>query len=279
MAGFETLEEHRQFGGTQGVYRHSSAETGCAMTFAVYIPEGPGPWPVLTYLSGLTCTHANVMDKGGAQRCCAEHGIALVMPDTSPRGLNLPGEDAAHDFGTGAGFYLDATEEPWVKNYRMYAYITEELPKVIEDGFPVDAGRAGIFGHSMGGHGALIIALKNPSRYRSLSAFAPIASPTRCPWGEKALGGYLGPDRGAWAAYDACLLAHGSGWSSPVLVDQGGADSFLEEQLKPGLLREAFDAAGIPLHLRRQEGYDHSYAFISTFMGDHIAHHARLLEV
>jgi S-formylglutathione hydrolase len=278
--GLTTLEQRRCFGGIQGVYRHDSSATGTAMAFSVYEPPqaARGPVPVLYWLSGLTCTWANFTEKAGAQRYAARAGLMIVAPDTSPRGTDFPGEHDAYDFGSGAGFYVDATEGPWARNYRMYSYVTAELPALINAHFPTDAERQGIFGHSMGGHGALITALKNPDKYRSLSAFAPISSPTRCPWGEKALSGYLGPDREAWRTYDASLLAAGSGWRSEVLVDQGTGDDFLHEQLKPDLLREAFAAAGIPLTLRYQAGYDHSYYFMASFMAEHIAHHARLLK-
>ncbi len=275
----ETVSEARMFGGVQGVYRHASKSTGCDMELAVFTPPraGAGPLPVLTYLSGLTCTWENVTVKAGAQRFAAEAGLLLVAPDTSPRGTDFPGEHEAYDFGSGAGFYVDATREPWSRAYRMYSYVTEELPALVAEHFPADLRRQGIFGHSMGGHGALVAALRNPDRYRSVSAFAPISAPSRCPWGEKALTGYLGPDREAWRRYDTCELLAGSGWSSPILVDQGTSDQFLEEQLKPELLREACARAGVELDLRYQEGYDHSYYFIATFMGDHVAHHARLL--
>jgi S-formylglutathione hydrolase len=278
--GLTTLEQHRCFGGIQGVYRHDSSATGTAMAFAVYQPPqaARGPVPVLYWLSGLTCTWANFTEKAGAQRYAAKHGLMIVAPDTSPRGTNFPGEHDAYDFGSGAGFYVDATAEPWVRNYRMNSYVAAELPALVNAHFPTDAGRQGIFGHSMGGHGALICALKNPEKYRSLSAFAPISSPTRCPWGQKALSGYLGPNRAAWQAYDATLLAAGSEWRSEVLVDQGTGDDFLQPQLQPHLLQEAFAAAGIPLTLRYQAGYDHSYYFMASFMADHIAHHARLLK-
>jgi S-formylglutathione hydrolase len=267
------------FGGTQGVYRHASKATGCDMELAVFTPprKGRGLLPVLTWLSGLTCTWENVTLKAGAQRFAAEAGLLFVAPDTSPRGSDLPGEHQSYDFGSGAGFYVDATREPWSRSYRMYSYVTEELPALIAEHFPADASRQGIFGHSMGGHGALVSAFRNPERYRSVSAFAPISAPSRCPWGEKAFTGYLGPDREAWRRYDACELAAASGWQAPILVDQGTADPFLEEQLKPELLREACERAGLRLELRYREGYDHSYYFIATFMGDHIAHHARLL--
>jgi S-formylglutathione hydrolase len=275
-----TLKEHRCYGGTQRIHRHESSATRCAMEFAVYLPPQAenGRVPVLYWLSGLTCTWANFTEKAGAQRYAARHGLMIVAPDTSPRGVDLPGQDDAYDFGSGAGFYVDATREPWARHYRMYTYVTEELPALIEAQLPVDAQRQGIFGHSMGGHGALVCALKNPGRYRSLSAFAPIGAPMRSPWGEKAFSGYLGDDRGAWRAYDATVLAAGSGWHSEVLVDQGTADDFLDEQLKPQLLQDAFRAAGIPLTLRYQAGYDHSYYFMASFMGDHFAHHARLLK-
>jgi S-formylglutathione hydrolase len=278
--GLTTLEQHRCFGGVQGVYRHDSSATGTAMAFAVYQPPqaARGPVPVLYWLSGLTCTWANFTEKAGAQRYAARAGLMIVAPDTSPRGTDFPGEHDAYDFGSGAGFYVDATEEPWSRNYRMYTYVTAELPALVNASFPTDAGRQGIFGHSMGGHGALICALKNPDKYRSLSAFAPISSPTRCPWGEKAFSGYLGADRTAWQAYDATLLATGSSWRSEVLVDQGTGDDFWHEQLKPHLLQEAFAAAGIPLTLRYQAGYDHSYYFMASFTAEHIAHHARLLK-
>src|SRR5919106_1953993 len=274
------LEEHCCFGGAQAVYRHESAQTRCVMEFAVYLPPQAKhrSVPVLYWLSGLTCTWANFTEKAGVQRYAAEHGLMIVAPDTSPRGVDLPGQDDSYDFGSGAGFYVDATREPWARHYRMYSYVTEELPGLVEVQLPVDAQRQGIFGHSMGGHGALICALKNSGRYRSLSAFAPICAPMRCPWGEKAFSGYLGDDRAAWRAYDATELAAGSGWRSEVLVDQGTADNFLDEQLKPQLLPDAFRAADIPLTLRYQAGYDHSYYFMASFMADHLAHHARLLK-
>jgi S-formylglutathione hydrolase len=275
-----TLRQHRCFGGIQGVYSHESRETGCRMEFAVYRPAQAerGPRPVLYWLSGLTCTWANFTEKAGAQRYAAEHGLVLVAPDTSPRDVDLPGEDDAYDFGSGAGFYVDATEQPWSRHYRMYSYVTAELPWLIEANFAIDPNRQGIFGHSMGGHGALICALRNPGRYRSLSAFAPICSPSRCPWGEKALTGYLGSDRAAWQDYDATLLAARSDWSEEVLIDQGTSDEFLHEQLKPHLLQAAFAQAGFPLTLRYQAGYDHSYYFMASFMADHLAHHARILK-
>ena len=276
----ETLSAARSFGGTQGVYRHASRETGTDMTFAAYLPpqaQAAGArLPVLWYLSGLTCTHANVMEKGGYQRVCAELGLILVAPDTSPRGDGVP-DDPAYDFGQGAGFYVDATEPPFAKNYRMYSYITAELPNLIEEHFPVDPDRQGITGHSMGGHGALTIALRNPDRYCSVSAFAPIVAPSQVPWGEKALGGYLGADRAAWRRHDAVALIEDGARFAEILVDQGGSDAFLERELRPELLEAACRAAGIPLTLRMQEGYDHSYYFISTFIEDHLRWHwARL---
>jgi S-formylglutathione hydrolase len=275
-----TLEEHRCHGGIQGVYRHDSSATQCAMEFAVYVPAQAehGKVPVLYWLSGLTCTWANFTEKAGVQRHASAHGLIVVAPDTSPRGIGLPGEDDAYDFGSGAGFYVDSTVMPWARHYRMYTYVTQELPALIEASLPVDRERRGIFGHSMGGHGALICALKNPERYRSLSAFAPICAPMRCPWGEKAFAGYLGDDRNAWRADDATELAAGSDWRSEVLVDQGSADSFLANQLKPHLLQEAFAEAGIPLTLRYHAGYDHSYYFMQSYIGEHLAHHARLLK-
>ncbi len=275
-----TIKTIRLHGGNQGVYSHASKETDCTMEFSVYEPPQAkdGPLPVLYWLSGLTCTWANFTEKAGAQRYAAEHGVIIVASDTSPRGVNIPGEDDSYDFGSAAGFYVDATQEPWEAHYRMYSYVTKELPALINKNFNVDASRVGIFGHSMGGHGALTIAFKNPDQYRSVSAFAPICSPTRCPWGEKALGGYLGDNRETWKNYDASLLCGSTSWRQPVLVDQGTGDEFLTEQLKPDLLKEACDAAAIPLTLRMQEGYDHSYYFMASFMGDHIAHHAKALK-
>jgi len=275
----ETISEAKMFGGVQGVYRHKSEVTGCDMEFAVFMPPNSQetPLPVLTYLSGLTCSWENVTVKAGAQRFAARAGIILVAPDTSPRGFDFPGEHDDYDFGSGAGFYVDATQAPWSRNYSMYTYVVEELPKLIGANFPVDGTRQGIFGHSMGGHGALVIALRNPERYRSVSAFSPIVAPSQCPWGEKAFGGYLGPDREAWKEYDATELIAKSTWSSEILIDQGSADNFLEEQLKPERFREACDAAKVNLNLRYQEGYDHSYYFIASFMEDHLRHHAAAL--
>jgi S-formylglutathione hydrolase len=275
-----TVSKNRCFGGVQGTYSHESTETGCTMRVGVFLPpQAPAQRvPVLYWLSGLTCTEENFIVKAGAQRVAAELGIALVVPDTSPRGLAIPAEGASYDFGLGAGFYVDATEAPWSRGYRMYSYIVRELREVVAAGFPVDPSRAGIFGHSMGGHGALTIALKNPRSYRSVSAFAPICSPMRCPWGEKALAGYLGEDRARWREYDATALLEDRGWSGPPLfVDQGTQDQFLEIQLKPDLLRAACAEHNVPLELRMQDGYDHSYFFISSFIEDHLRFHARHL--
>jgi S-formylglutathione hydrolase len=276
----ETVSTAKTFGGVQGVYRHDSRETGTPMTFSVFTPPQAeaGPCPVVWYLSGLTCTHANVTDKGQFQRVCAELGLIFVAPDTSPRGEGVPDDpDAAWDFGLGAGFYVDATEAPWAANYRMESYIVSELPELIAAQFPADMTRQAVTGHSMGGHGALTLALKNPGRWKSVSAFAPISSPLRCPWGEKALGGYLGADRSTWRRYDATALIEDGARAPELLVDQGLADGFLENQLKPELLEAACAEAGIPLTLRRQAGYDHSYFFISTFMEDHLRWHAERL--
>ncbi|MGH8264519.1 MAG: S-formylglutathione hydrolase [Steroidobacterales bacterium] len=278
----ETLSRHRAFGGTVGFYRHSSATTACTMRFAVFAPPAAErePVPVLYYLAGLTCTEETFMIKAGAQRLAAELGLMLVAPDTSPRGAPLPGDSASWDFGVGAGFYLDATEEPWSKHYRMYSYVTEELPTLIAANFPADTARVGIFGHSMGGHGALTIALKNRERYRSISAFAPIVAPMQVPWGQKAFSNYLGADASSWRRYDATdlmLQAKDAGRGPNILIDQGLADQFLETQLQPQRFEEACQDAGYPLTLRRHDGYDHGYYFISTFIDDHLRHHARTL--
>ncbi|MFM2411234.1 MAG: S-formylglutathione hydrolase, partial [Pseudomonadota bacterium] len=267
----ETISTNTAFGGTQGVYKHASSSTGTDMTFSVFVPEhaAGAKLPIVWYLSGLTCTHANVTEKGEFRRACAEHGLIFVAPDTSPRGEAVPDDaEGAYDFGLGAGFYVDATETPFDQHYRMRSYIEDELPKIIAAEFPADMTRQGIMGHSMGGHGALTISLRNPGRFRATSAFAPIVSPLNCPWGHKALGGYLGPDRSAWADYDACALIAGGARLPDLLVDQGEADNFVTEQLKPHLLAEACHAAGQPATIRMQPGYDHSYYFISTFMAD-----------
>ena len=268
----------RAFGGVQGVYRHASTATGTDMTFSVYVPpHGPGArLPVVWYLSGLTCTHANVTDKGEFRRACADRGLVFVAPDTSPRGEGVP-DDPAYDIGQGAGFYVDAAQAPFDANYRMWSYVTDELPALVGAHFPVDLGRQSITGHSMGGHGALTIALTLPDRFRSVSAFAPIAAPGRVPWGEKALGRYLGEDRAAWRSHDAVALIEDGARVAELLVDIGDADPFLAEQLRPELLQDACAAAAIDLTLRIQPGYDHSYHFISTFMADHLAWHAERL--
>lgn len=275
----ETVSEARSFGGTQGVYRHMSSATSTAMTFAVFVPEhAPGAkLPVLWWLSGLTCTHVNVMDKGQYREACAEHGLIFVAPDTSPRGEGVA-DDPDYDFGQGAGFYVDATQEPWRPHFQMRRYVEQELPPIIAGNFPVDMARQGITGHSMGGHGALTVSLRNPGRFRSTSAFAPIVSPIHCPWGQKALTGYLGPDAAAWRAYDACALIEDGARLPELLVDQGTADNFLDSQLKTHLLDEACRAAQMPATIRMQPGYDHSYMFITTFMEEHIAWHAERLK-
>ena len=280
----ETLSPVSQslsFGGVQAVYAHDARETRCRMRFGLFLPPhaDAGRVPVLYWLSGLTCTEENFIAKAGAQRVAAELGLAIVVPDTSPRGLGFQGEADAYDFGLGAGFYVDATRAPWSDGYRMYSYVTDELPAYVAAHFPVDPERTGIFGHSMGGHGALVIAIRKRDRYRSVSAFAPIVSPMRCPWGEKALAGYLGDDRGAWRAYDATALIEDRGYPArAILVDQGTRDPFLERELKPQLLAEACERAGVALDLRMRDGYDHSYYFIATFIDEHLRFHAHALE-
>lgn len=275
----ETITTARSHGGTQGFYRHQSTSTGTPMTFSVFVPDhDPGAkLPVLWYLSGLTCTHANVTEKGEYRAACAEHGIVFIAPDTSPRGDDVP-DGEGYDFGQGAGFYVDATEAPWAANFRMRSYIETELPALVSEQFPIDMARQGITGHSMGGHGALTIGLRNPKQYRSVSAFSPIVSPLNCPWGEKALNGYLGTDKATWREYDACALIEDGARLPDLLVDQGDADNFLHEQLKTGLLVMACRKAGIDATIRMQPGYDHSYYFISTFMADHVAWHAQRLK-
>ena len=276
----EALSTNVAHGGVQGVYRHESVTTGTPMTFSVFVPahEAGAKLPVLWYLSGLTCTHANVTEKGEYRAACAEHGVIFIAPDTSPRGDEVPDDDA-YDFGKGAGFYVDATQGPWEANFRMRSYVEDELPALILREFPeADLSRQGITGHSMGGHGALTIGLRNPDRFKSVSAFAPIVSPLNCPWGEKALTGYLGGDREEWRAYDACAMIADGLRVPELLVDQGEADQFLSEQLKPELLKAACEAAGIDLTLRIQPGYDHSYYFISTFMAEHVGWHAERLK-
>ena len=268
------------FGGVQAVYTHDARETRCPMRFGLFLPPqaSAAPVPVLYWLSGLTCTEENFIVKAGAQRVAAALGLAIVVPDTSPRGVSFPGDRDSYDFGVGAGFYVDATRAPWSDAYRMYSYVADELPAYVAANFAVDAKRTGIFGHSMGGHGALVIAIRNPERYRSVSAFAPIVSPMRCPWGEKALTGYLGDDRAAWRTYDATALLDDRGYAGrTILVDQGTRDPFLERELKPHLLREACGRANVALELRMREGYDHSYYFIATFIEEHLRFHARAL--
>ncbi len=273
----ERIEHRACFGGWQDVYRHGSEVLGCTMNFAVYLPPQAayGPCPVLYWLSGLTCTEQNFITKAGAQRYAAEHGIILVAPDTSPRGDEVADAEG-YDLGKGAGFYLNATQAPWAAHYRMHEYVVEELPALIEAHFPTTGVRA-ISGHSMGGHGALVLALRNPGRYRSVSAFSPIVAPSQVPWGQKAFAAYLGDDRQAWKDWDACELLKSAKEKLPLLVDQGGDDEFLDGQLRPQLLQAAAEAAGHPLQLRIRPGYDHSYYFIASFIGEHIAHHAAAL--
>lgn len=279
---FELLSAHGCFGGEQRFYQHESSEIGLPMRFGLYLPPqaAHGPVPMLTYLAGLTCNEETFAIKAGGQRLAAEHGIALLTPDTSPRGANVPGEADAWDFGVGAGFYLDATEAPWAPHWRMESYLMQELLPQAAQAFGLDAQRAGLFGHSMGGHGALTLALRHPGRFRSVSAFAPIAAPTRCPWGHKAFGGYLGADRSTWEAHDASALMSSrttAAFPQGILIDQGLADKFLAEQLHPEAFEAACQAAGQPLTLRRHAGYDHGYYFIASFIADHLAHHAAAL--
>jgi S-formylglutathione hydrolase len=277
----ETRSSHACHGGMQQFYQHDSRAIGLPMRFAAYLPPqaAHGKVPALFYLAGLTCTEETFPIKAGAQRFAAKHGIALIAPDTSPRGANVPGESDAWDFGVGAGFYVDATREPWSAHYRMYSYVRDDLRETVCANLPIDAARLGIFGHSMGGHGALVLALRNPVLYKSVSAFAPIAAPLRCPWGEKALSGYLGDNREAWRDYDASELVGRASekFAAGILVDQGLADQFLDAQLNPDVFEAACAAAGQPLTLRRHAGYDHGYYFISTFIEDHLAHHAKVL--
>jgi S-formylglutathione hydrolase len=278
----DVVSSARCFGGTQQVFRHRSGETGTDMRFAAFVPPQAevGKRPVVWFLAGLACTEENFTVKAGAQRVAAELGLILIAPDTSPRGEGVPDDpEGAYDFGLGAGFYLDATQEPWARNYRMESYLMRELPEVVARALPADMTRQGIMGHSMGGHGALTLALRHPGRFASVSALAPIASPMSCSWGEKALGGYLGADRAAWRGHDACALIEDGARLKAILVDQGTADGFLEGQLKPQLLQAACEKAGIPLTLRRQEGYDHSYFFIASFVEDHLRWHGRALGV
>jgi S-formylglutathione hydrolase len=275
----KVLSEHACFGGTQGFYAHASRECTSEMRFSVYRPPqaARGPVPVLYYLAGLTCTEETFAIKAGAQRLAAELGLMLVAPDTSPRTPRLPGDDEHWDFGLGAGFYVDATEAPWSAHYRMYSYVTRELPEVIAANFPARVDRQGIFGHSMGGHGALVCALRNPARYRSVSAFAPVSSPSAVPWGRKAFTRYLGSDDSRWADYDASALVRLAPFPDTILVDQGTADRFLAEQLRPERFAAACAAAGQALESRMQDGYDHGYYFIASFVADHLRHHAARL--
>ena len=277
MTSLETVSENRSFGGTQGVYRHKSQATGTDMTFAVFMPAEAehGPVPVLWYLSGLTCTHENAMTKAGAQEWCAEAGIAIVFPDTSPRGDDVADDDAC-DLGKGAGFYVNATQDPWKPHYQMWHYIVHELPELVSDNFAIDRDAMGITGHSMGGHGALTIAMTHPDRYKSVSAFAPIANPSRSDWGRKQLAAYLGPDEDSWLAHDSTALMTVRGFPGEVLIDQGSKDQFLD-LLRPEALAEAMMARRQPGRFRMQAGYDHSYFFVQTFMGDHVMWHAEKL--
>jgi S-formylglutathione hydrolase len=276
----DIVSDNCSHGGRQLVVKHASTSTGTDMTFSIFLPpqaEHGGKLPLVWYLSGLTCTHANVTEKGEYRATCAELGLIFVAPDTSPRGEDVP-DDPAYDFGQGAGFYVDATEQPWSSHFRMWSYITQELPSLISTEFPVDMERQAITGHSMGGHGALTIALRNPERFRSVSAFAPIVAPSQVPWGEKALGGYLGQDKAAWRKHDAVALIKDGAGLPDLLVDVGTADPFLEKELRPELLERACGDAGIPLTLNRCKDYDHSYYFISTFMADHLRWHAERLK-
>ena len=278
-ANLQPFDSHRCFEGWQHRYRHRAASLDCEMTFSVYLPPQAerGPVPVVYWLSGLTCTDENFVIKAGAQRWAAELGLAIVCPDTSPRGVEIPGADDSFDLGSGAGFYLNATQPPWAAHYRMYDYVVDELPALVESGLPIAANRRSICGHSMGGHGALLIALRNPGRYRAVSAFAPLVAASQVPWGRKALMAYLGEDRGQWAEYDACALIAGAKERLPIRVDQGEADPYMVEQLRPELLESACARAGHPLQVFRHAGYDHSYFFISTFIGEHLRHHAQAL--
>lgn len=278
QAGLSPIKRWKCFGGDQLVFAHDSKATGTRMEFSVYVPPQAAkqPWPVLFYLSGLTCTWENATTKAGFQRAAAEHGMVIVAPDTSPRGEDVP-DDAAYDLGKGAGFYLNATQAPWSKHFNMYDYVVEELPELITRAFPVNFARFGITGHSMGGHGALTVAMKNPDRFKSVSAFSPIVAPAQVPWGQKAFNAYLGPDHKMWAEYDSCALMASRGWPRDILIDQGDADEFQATQLRPELFAEACKARHVPLTLRMQAGYDHSYYFIATFMADHARWHAERL--
>jgi S-formylglutathione hydrolase len=282
MSGPELISQHPCFAGTVGFYRHLASTTGCAMKFSVFAPRqaAQSRVPVLFFLAGLTCNEETFMMKAGAQRVAAELGLMLVAPDTSPRDVPLPGDRDNWDFGVAAGFYLDATEQPWAQHYRMYSYVTQELPALIGAHFPADLSRQGIFGHSMGGHGALTLGLKNPQQYRSISAFAPITAPMQCPWGIKAFTGYLGADQSSWAQYDATELVsklNDAHTRTPILLDQGLADKHLDLQLRPQLFAAACQRVGYPLQLRQHAGYDHGYFFIASFIEDHLRHHAAVL--
>ncbi|WP_119300424.1 S-formylglutathione hydrolase [Dongia deserti] len=278
QAGLSPIKRWKSFGGDQLVFAHDSKATGTRMEFAVYVPPQAAkqPWPVLFYLSGLTCTWENVTTKAGFQHAAAEHGMVIVAPDTSPRGDDVA-DDSGYDLGKGAGFYLNATQAPWSKHFKMYDYVVQELTELVARAFPVNFARFGITGHSMGGHGALTIAMKNPDRFKSVSAFSPIVAPSQVPWGQKAFQAYLGPDQKTWADYDSCALMASRGWSRDILIDQGDADEFLAQQLRPELFAEACKARRVPLTLRMQAGYDHSYYFISTFMAEHVRWHAERL--
>lgn len=284
MVDVKEIASNKCFGGIQKIFSHQSEVLGCRMNFGVFLPpnsaaENPKQSPVLYWLSGLTCTETNFVQKAGFQRYAAAHNLIVVNPDTSPRGCNIEGEDDSYDFGSGAGFYVDATEKKWAAHYRMYTYVTNELPKLVESNFPVIPGKRSIFGHSMGGHGALISSLKNPGMFCSVSAFAPICNPINCPWGQKAFSGYLGEDRSTWEAYDATeLIKKYSGSPLNILIDQGDADEFyICAQLLPDNFLRAAQDSGVPVKYRLQKGYDHSYFFMSTFMEDHVKHHAQFL--
>ena len=279
MTHLNLISEYKSFDGKLGFYSHPSSTCNGEMRFAVYQPPQATqkPVPVLYFLSGLTCTEETFMVKSGVQKYAAKYGLMLVAPDTSPRNTGIPGENDDWDFGTGAGFYVDATVEPWASHYRMYSYVVHELPSLIAQHFPVQPEQQGIFGHSMGGHGAIVCAIRNPQQYKSVSAFAPIAAPIRCPWGEKAFSRYLGKEKESWRAYDASELVRQLGYHSSILIDQGTADKFLKEQLLPQVFEQACAAVNQPLNLRYHEGYDHSYYFIASFIEDHIRHHANSL--
>ena len=280
-SSLQVLNAHACFGGAQRFYQHHSREIGLPMKFSVYLPPQAmqgAKVPALVYLAGLTCNEETFMTKAGAQQLAAQLGLALIAPDTSPRGANAPGESDSWDFGVGAGFYLDATEAPWAAHWRMESYLLQELLPLVQAELPIDGERLGIFGHSMGGHGALTLALRHPGRFKTVSAFAPICAPTQCPWGEKAFSGYLGADRGTWVAHDATVLMQNqpmAPYPQGILIDQGLADKFLEPQLHPQLFEQACAQIGQPLTLRRHAGYDHGYYFVQTFMADHLAHHAK----